>query len=530
MLRQKRETGMSNGEARQQALALFESYQIEPTSLVSYQSGGKLLALGDASQLSKCSELPDSVEFEAIEVTRGRVRIEGHLGAYRVEVDGAQGNQRQYQGDAILDLGEIPLLLREMLPPGYFHVTPADWDLADIVTELELFRGEFQKPRFFDYDASICAHSVNGKTVCRQCIDACPAEAIQSLAERIEVDPFLCQGGGSCTTVCPSGAIRYLYPQLRDSGKRLRNMLQRYAQQGGENAIVFFHAESFTPQDYLQAYDNLLPVAVEELASVGMDLCLSALAYGAMQVVLYVDDQVPASSAENLQQQIDWAAEVVVGLGLQRDCIAICNHEAAIAAVEPGQAFTPAEYDMPNAKRSAILQALDHLVARLRPETASVDLPVPAPFGEAIIDAEKCTLCMACVGSCPGRALQDGSNREIPEVFFIESNCLQCGACVQTCPEDAISLSPRMLFDPEARNRSRALNSDTPFACIACGKPFAPTSVIAKMQDKLKDHYMFANARALDRLKMCEDCRVADIVQDPEALGGQFDPNKGFRQ
>ena len=151
-------------------------------------------------------------------------------------------------------------------------------------------------------------------------------------------------------------------------------------------------------------------------------------------------------------------------------------------------------------------------------------MPATAPFGEAIIDAEKCTLCMACVGACPGRALQDGSNREVPEVFFIESNCLQCGACVQTCPEDAISLAPRLLFDREARNRSRALNSDTPFACITCGKPFAPTSVIAKMQDKLKDHYMFSSERALERLKMCEDCRVVDVMQDPEAMGGQFDP------
>ena len=521
---------MSNGDARQQALALFESYEIEPTSLVSYQSGGKLLALGDVSQLSKCSELPGSIEVEAVAVTRGGVRIEGHLGAYRVEVDDAQGNQRQYQGDAILDLSETPLLLREMLPPGYFHVAPADWGESEALADLESLRGEFQKPRFFDYDASICAHAVNGKTVCRLCIDACPAEAIQSLAERIEVDPFLCQGGGSCTTVCPSGAIRYLYPQLRDSGKRLRNMLQRYTQQGGENAIIFFHAENFPPQEYLQAYDNLLPVAVEELASVGMDLCLSALAYGAMQVVLYVDDQVPASSSANLQQQIDWATEVIVGLGLPRECIAICNNQAAIAAVAPGQAFTPAEYDMPNVKRNAILQALDHLVARLRPETAGVDLPVSAPFGEAIIDAEKCTLCMACVGACPGRALQDGSNREVPEVFFIEGNCLQCGACVQTCPEDAISLAPRLLFDHETRNRSRALNSDTPFACIACGKPFAPTSVIAKMQDKLKDHYMFASERALDRLKMCEDCRVVDVMQDPDAMDGQFDPHKRLRQ
>ena len=69
-----------------------------------------------------------------------------------------------------------------------------------------------------------------------------------------------------------------------------------------------------------------------------------------------------------------------------------------------------------------------------------------------------------------------------------------------------------------------------PFACIACGKLFAPTSVIRKMQDKLKDHYMFAGDRALERLKMCEDCRVVDIVEDPEAMGGQFDPDKNFRQ
>jgi len=72
---------------------------------------------------------------------------------------------------------------------------------------------------------------------------------------------------------------------------------------------------------------------------------------------------------------------------------------------------------------------------------------------------------------------------------------------VQTCPEDAISLAPRM-----------------------------PASVIHKMQEKLKDHYMFSGERALDRLKMCDDCRVVDMAQDPEAMGGQFNPDKDFRQ
>jgi ferredoxin len=272
-----------------------------------------------------------------------------------------------------------------------------------------------------------------------------------------------------------------------------------------------------------------LPLPVEELASVGMDLCLSALAYGAMQVVLHADEQVPRSSLANLHQQVDWTQELIIGLGLDRSCVAICSHDAALPEVEPWNGVETALHDMPSGKRNAIYLALDHLVTKLQPQVDQVDLPAPAPFGEVAIDAGKCTLCMACVGSCPGRALQDGSNREVPEVFFIESNCLQCGACVQTCPEDAIALTPRLLFDHENRNRARALNSDIPFACITCGKPFAPTSVIHKMQEKLKDHHMFGNQRALDRLKMCDDCRVVDVVQDPDAMGGEFNPLKRFQ-
>ncbi len=521
---------MSNNDAQKQALAQRDAFEFEPTSLISYQSAGKVIAVGDNDALAKCIELPATLDLGLISTASGKIQISGYLGAYVVEVTDQHGDQVAHQGDAILDLNATPLLGREMLPPGYFHVPPGDWGNPELAAELADLPGEFQKPKYFDYDASICAHAVNGKIACRQCIDACPAEAIQSLADRIEVNPYLCQGGGSCTTVCPSGAIRYLYPSLRDNGKRLRDMLTVYQEQGGKRPIILFHSESYSPEMYLQTYDNLLPLEVEELGSVGMDICLSALAYGALQVVLHVDEQVPRSTQANLGAQIEWVQALLIGLGLDGIGISLCSHDAALPEIENPNVVEMAIHDMPPGKRNAIYQALDHLVAKLKPPVDRVELPVTAPFGEAVIDAEKCTLCMACVGSCPGKALQDGSNREVPEVFFIESNCLQCGACVQTCPEDAIALQPRLLFDPEVRNRARALNSDTPFACISCGKPFAPTSVIHKMQEKLKDHYMFGNERALDRLKMCDNCRVADIVQDPEAMGGQFDPQKGFRQ
>ena len=520
---------MRNKQAQEQALALRDGFQFEPTSLISYQSTGKLIVVGDDDALNRCRDLPTDLGFESISSTGNNLRVDGYLGAYVVEVTDLHDNVSTHKGDAILDLHEVVLMAREMLPPGYFHVAPKDWDISSVMEEVGGLQGEFQKPKYFDYDPSICAHGVNGKIACRQCIDACPAEAIQSIGERIEVNPYLCQGGGSCTTVCPSGAIRYLYPNLRDNGKRVRDILSEYLQKGGKNPILMFHSDHFAVDAYLQAYDNLLPVGVEELASVGMDLCLSALAYGAMQVVLHVDEEVPRSSQSNLEQQVGWVQQLLIGLGLDRPCVDLCTHEAALPEVGTPHKIEASVLDMPPAKRNAIYLALDHLVAKLKPQADRVDLPVPAPFGEVVIDAEKCTLCMACIGSCPGRALQDGSNRASPEVFFIESNCLQCGACVQTCPEDAVTLKPRLLFDLESRNRSRELNRDKPFACIACGKPFAPTSVIHKMQEKLKDHHMFGSQRALDRLKMCDDCRVVDVVQDPDAMGGAFNPLKRFQ-
>jgi len=169
---------MSNNDAQKQVLALLDDFEFEPTSLITYQSAGKVIAVGDDNALMECSDLPDSLDIGLISTASGRIQIDGYLGAYVVEVTDPQGNQVQHQGDAILDLNETPLLGREMLPPGYFHVPARDFDNPELVTELLELQGEFQKPRYFDYDASICAHGVNGKLACRQCLDACPAAAI----------------------------------------------------------------------------------------------------------------------------------------------------------------------------------------------------------------------------------------------------------------------------------------------------------------------------------------------------------------
>ncbi len=66
------------------------------------------------------------------------------------------------------------------------------------------------------------------------------------------------------------------------------------------------------------------------------------------------------------------------------------------------------------------------------------------------------------------------------------------------------------------------LKEEEPFLCIACGKPFGTKSSIDRVLAKLGEkHWMFqgANAKRLDVIKMCADCRVEAVVNE------SFDPH-----
>ena len=60
------------------------------------------------------------------------------------------------------------------------------------------------------------------------------------------------------------------------------------------------------------------------------------------------------------------------------------------------------------------------------------------------------------------------------------------------------------------RAQPRVLNSAQPYGCIRCGKPFGTVQAIETMLGRLAGHAMFQGA-ALERLKMCADCRVIDV-------------------
>ena len=471
--------------------------------------------------LSKCSSHRDCVTAC------------GAVGAINFQ---REAQEETAEFDLVLDLREQSAFTRHALPQGYFRGATA----ANLLRLRELV-GEFEKPKFFDYKQKLCAHSRNEKVGCNACVDICSAEAVSSDKSRqqIKVNPNLCVGCGACTTVCPTGALTYAYPRASEQGVKLKTLLSTYQKAGGKDAVILLHS-----QDAGQALVNelgraaqlkvakglpahVIPVSLWHTASLGLDVWLTALAYGAAQVlVLHTAEEAP-QYADGLQAQMAQAQAMLEGLGYAKPgrmpvqlvhAAQALELDAELQRLTTGQqrlstTVPAATFAVMAEKRSTLSMVIDHLLEHapvLKIAAAPEALALPKDgslFGSVEVNKDSCTLCMSCVSACPANALQD--NQQAPQLRFFEKNCVQCGLCVSTCPEKALNLVPRLLLTPQ-RKEVRVLNETQPYGCVRCGKPFGTLKGIEAMIGKLAGHSMF-QGEALQRLKMCGDCRVIDI-------------------
>jgi ferredoxin len=435
--------------------------------------------------------------------------------------------------DLVLDLRRQPAFLQHAKPQGYFHTTPGD---APTLMKLRDMVGEFDKPKFFQYKQKLCAHSRNETVGCNACVDVCSAEAIRSDKSRqqIIVNPQLCVGCGACTTACPTGALTFQYPRANEQGVKFKTLLSTYAKAGGQDAVLLLHSqgqgqalvERLGRAAQLQVARgvpaNVIPVPLWHTASVGLELWLAAVAFGARQVAVLLTAEEAPQYRDALQTQMDVAQALMTGLGYTgqhfsllegKDVQGLDSDLQRLSAVKATGPVTAARFAVAAEKRSTLELALDHLIehAPARPgatQPEAIALPAQgSPLGSLQVNNDACTLCLACVSACPASALAD--NPQSPQLRFTEKNCVQCGLCTTTCPENALTLVPRLLLTPE-RKTARVLNEMKPYACVRCSKPFGTLKAIEAMLGKLAGHAMFQGA-ALERLKMCGDCRVIDI-------------------
>ncbi|MEP7061431.1 MAG: 4Fe-4S dicluster domain-containing protein [Betaproteobacteria bacterium] len=427
--------------------------------------------------------------------------------------------------DLVLDLQQAPQLSGYATPQGYFAPGPGAAAQAKVLAELAGATGEYEKPRYFAYKASICAHERSQQPGCNACIDVCSTHAIRADGDHVFVEPHLCMGCGACATVCPSGAMSYAYPSVPDLARTVRTLIGTYAKAGGRDPCILLHAEDARTVIAQAARHrrglpaDVIPLEVHHIASVGLDVWLSTLAYGAARVgVLVTGDEAP-QYREALQRQMQIGDIIANALGYQGEHFRIVDatrFDEALWQWPPALApRVAATFAATVEKRTTLGMAIEHLALHAPTPQARIPLPAGAPFGAIDVNRDACTMCLACVGSCPVGALADA--QETPQLRFIETRCVQCGICAATCPEDAITLHPGLGLTPEVKV-PRVLNEAAIVGCTRCGKPLGTEKMIGHMLARLANHSMFTAPGALDRLRMCADCRVVDLYNTEQGV------------
>jgi ferredoxin len=549
------------------ALIAAAAEEMPPVQAVTLESKGVALIYGrDETAVAVARRLAETLDVTVLLTRPGEVtpmattdfpvvkgtiaRATGHLGSFDLAVDDyalpSPSSRRAYlwqaprngassSCDIVIDVtGSAPLFPAPELRPGYLRADPRDpAGVERLIGEARVLVGTFDKPRFIQFRADLCAHSRSKITGCTRCLDLCPTGAISPAGDVVAIDPAICAGCGQCAAACPTGAAAYALPPVDALLRRLRTLLTTYRAAGGAAPVVLFHdGDHGSPLiDALARFGdglpaNVLPLAVNEITQIGPETLAAALAYGAAGLIV-LGRAKPKHDLLGLHATLGMTGTIAAALGYGEEIVRLVETddpdrlaaELEIAfATRPAPA--PAGFLPMGAKRELLEMAFAELHRAAPAPVDVVPLAAGAPFGKAQVDTEACTLCLACVGACPTGALSD--NPDKPMLRFSESLCVQCGLCEQTCPEDAILLVPQVDFVAWSEPR-RVVKEEEPFHCTVCAKPFGTRATVERIAAKLEGHWMFSGANEARRaaLFMCEDCRVERVVNE------SFDPHGG---
>jgi len=556
-----------DAQAAAPKIAALLAAAAEPTPAVDYVSlvseGTALLYGKDAQAIEAANLLKEHLDLTVLirqadalpparvtefPLLKGMIKsAQGRLGAFEVTIDGYAQPSPSSRGklqfgparddvpvlcDILIDLsGEAPLFPAADLRDGYLRGDPGDpAAVLRVVLKARDLVGQFDKPRYVDFNAELCAHSRSNIVGCRRCLDLCPTGAITPDGDHVRIDGFVCAGCGQCAAACPTGAASYALPPSDALLRKLRALLSTYAQAGGARAVLLFHdGEHGLPMiEALARYGDglpahVLPVAVNEITQVGLETVAAAFAYGAT-AVRFLLRRKPRHDTAGLHKTIALAEPILAGLGFAGARVAAIETDdpdalgEALRAIAPMDgAAKPTTFAAVGNKRELLRLALRELHGAAPAPVDVIALPVGAPLGAIEVNVEGCTLCLSCVSACPTGALADDPER--PMLRFAEDACVQCGLCKATCPEKVIGLTPQIDFRAATAER-RVLKHEEPFLCIRCGAPFGVKSSVERVVASLEGkHWMYKDSKQrLDVIKMCADCRVAAMAEE------NFDP------
>lgn len=294
-----------------------------------------------------------------------------------------------------------------------------------------VFRAVDVSPR---YEAQRCLIVTRASNLaCRECVDACPHDAVRIVGMRIEIDPVDCTGCGLCVRACPSEALEQRVSVASAAPARCSKV------KGSSQSVQCLAKLSEMDMLQLTNRDGQVTLARGDCSNcrIGGPSVPASVAQTAARAQILAETmgrhvEIKVIQAETLDQ-VDpgrrLSRRALLSGGLREAGQAAADALGPIERLLPAPEAEPGLVDMPveHTRKVAALRAADP-----PPETL-------VPFRLPRV-ADGCILCPLCTKACPTDALHRELGPEGGELVLDPERCVGCDACVPACPVRVVSM------------------------------------------------------------------------------------------
>ncbi len=329
-----------------------------------------------------------------------------------------------------------------------------------------------------------CVTVRNRNAECRQCIEACPAEAITVGENKLTVTFSLCVECGACAVACPSAAFEMQRPNERELLVSAADALR-----ANDGIAVIVCEQMLAAADGKVDLEKVAGVKCLSCVDESIVVVLAALGARAITLVSGPCEECSLKQGRDFARSICATASTLLDAwGVDTDVSVVRKLPASLRLAKS------ADFDagrrrflstMCDEARSTVAVAADHMVkeklgleqtepkpvVKVSPEGVlphmlperrgrllcalesfgdprcdKVETPL---FGCVSVDADACTSCRMCATFCPTGALRpfgDASGVSGAGLSFGVDHhsglCVQCGCCEDICPTGALTVSP----------------------------------------------------------------------------------------